>query len=175
MQVAFSAICVGLDNAGKTSLLRTLSNSQRMEIFPTPTMEIHYVICPKIGKYCLIYDMSGNGRHRQNWRILYQDIQAMIYVIDTSDSEYRFHLQRQLIEEVLNDDLIKKSAIPILFLFNKNDKNNRFNKDDLIKVLGLDSKKFKNKFIFKETSSFEISKLKEAIDNLTDALYSKKQ
>lgn len=79
-----------------------------------------------------------------------------------------------MIEEVLNDDLIKKSAIPILFLFNKNDKKNRFNKDDLIKVLGLDSKKFKNKFIFKETSSFEISKLKEAIDNLTDALYSKK-
>jgi ADP-ribosylation factor-like protein 6 len=42
-----------------------------MEIFPTSTMEIHYVICPKIGKNCLIYDLSGNGRHRKNWRILY--------------------------------------------------------------------------------------------------------
>jgi ADP-ribosylation factor-like protein 6 len=75
---------------------------------------------------------------------------------------------------MLNDDLIKKSGIPILFLFNKCDKKNRFSKDDLIKVLGLDAKKFKNKFIFKETSSFEISKLREAIDNLTDALFSKK-
>lgn len=79
-----------------------------------------------------------------------------------------------MIEEILNDDLIKKSGIPILFLLNKCDKKNHFNKEDLIKALGLDAKKFKNKFIFKETSSFEINKLREAMDNLTDALFSKK-
>lgn len=79
-----------------------------------------------------------------------------------------------MIEDILNDELIKKSGIPILFLLNKCDKKLHFNKEDLIKALGLDAKKFKNKFIFKETSSFEISKLREAMDNLTDALFSKK-
>jgi ADP-ribosylation factor-like protein 6 len=85
MSVAFSVLCVGLDNAGKTTLCRNLSNSNRLETFPTPNLEIHYVNCPKISKPCLIYDVSGNGRHRDNWKIFYPEVQAIIYVIDASD------------------------------------------------------------------------------------------
>lgn len=48
--IAFAALCIGLDNAGKTTLLRNLSNSQRKEVFPTANLEIHYINCPKIGK-----------------------------------------------------------------------------------------------------------------------------
>lgn len=39
-QIAFSGICIGLDNAVKTTLLRYLSKSNRMEIFPTSTQKI---------------------------------------------------------------------------------------------------------------------------------------
>ena len=73
-QIAFSGLCIGLDNAGKTTLLRNLSKSNRMEIFPTSTMELHYIQSKYLEKLVLIYDMSGNGRHRDSWRLMYKEV-----------------------------------------------------------------------------------------------------
>lgn len=62
--------------------------------------------------------------------------------------------------------------MPFLFLFNKKDKKLTFDKDEIIKNIGLDSKKFRNRFYFRETSGFTGLGLKESIDILTDALFS---
>jgi len=79
-----------------------------------------------------------------------------------------------LIEDILQDELIRKKGMPFIFLINKKDKKNTFDKEEIIKNLGLDTKKYKNKFYFKETSGFTGLGLRDAIDILTDALFSKK-
>lgn len=56
-----------------------------MEIFPTANMEIHYVNCPKVNKPCIVYDLSGHGRHRDNWKLFFEEVQAVLYVVDASD------------------------------------------------------------------------------------------
>ncbi|KAM3131601.1 hypothetical protein pb186bvf_016265 [Paramecium bursaria] len=173
-QIAFSGLCIGLDNAGKTTLLRNLSKSNRMEIFPTSTMELHYIQSKYLEKLVLIYDMSGNGRHRDSWRLMYKEVQAIIYVIDSSQKEDRFILQRILLDEIFNDEYVKKSAIPFLFLLNKQDCKSYYEKEDIIKYLGLDQKKIKNRFIFKETSGFKGQGLVEAFELLAGAIQQKK-
>jgi ADP-ribosylation factor-like protein 6 len=50
-----------------------------------------------------------------------------------------------LIESIMTDEVIQKMQQPFFFLFNKQDKENTYDKDELIKDLGLDSKKYKNK------------------------------
>lgn len=52
-------------------------------------MEIHYVNVQKLGRTVLIYDVSGNRRHRDNWRFFFSDVKAIMYVVDASDSEDR--------------------------------------------------------------------------------------
>lgn len=89
-QIAFSLLCIGLDNAGKTSICRNLSNSNRMETLPTPNLEIHYINLQKVGQPCLVYDLSGSGRHRENWKLFFPEVDAIMYVVDASDSEDRF-------------------------------------------------------------------------------------
>jgi ADP-ribosylation factor-like protein 6 len=54
-------------------------------------MEIHYINISKLGKPCLVYDLSGNGRHRDNWKVFFAEVQAILYVVDASDSEDRFN------------------------------------------------------------------------------------
>lgn len=41
-----------------------------------------------------------------------------------------------------------------MILFNKQDKENTYDKDELIKDLDLENKKWRNKILFKETSGF---------------------
>lgn len=67
-------------------------------------------------------------------------------------------------EEILSDDTIIKLAQPFMVMFNKQDKENTYDKDELIKDLDLENKKWKNKIFFKETSGFNGQGLKEAID-----------
>jgi ADP-ribosylation factor-like protein 6 len=61
--------------------------------------------------------LSGNGRHRDNWKVFFAEVQAIMYVVDASASEDRFNdhfcnsrfkLQKLLIEDLLNDDIIKR-------------------------------------------------------------------
>lgn len=77
-----------------------------------------------------------------------------------------------LIDSILTDEIIQKLQQPFIFLFNKQDKDNTYDKDELIKDLGIENKKYKNKIIYKETSGFTGQGLKETIDQLTDQIFS---
>jgi ADP-ribosylation factor-like protein 6 len=69
---------------------------------------------------------------------------------------------------------VENRNLPVFFLLNKQDKANKYDKDGLIKEMGLESKKFKNKLYFKETSGFNGQGLKETLDQITDHLLLKK-
>ena len=43
-----------------------------------------------------------------------------------------------MLDEIFNDEYVKKSAIPFLFLLNKVDSKSYYEKEDIIKYLGLD-------------------------------------
>lgn len=49
-------------------------------------------------------------------------------------------------------------------MLNKQDKDNTYDKDELMKDLDLENKKWKNKIYIKETSGFTGQGLKEGID-----------
>ena len=78
-------LVVGLDNSGKTTLINHLKpkKSKAHEVVPTVgfTME-------EFSKHNLnftVFDMSGQGRYRSLWENYYSDVQAVIFVLDSTD------------------------------------------------------------------------------------------
>jgi len=88
-------LVVGLDNAGKTSILR--GSAQAMMplrlladvmgadyIAPTPTMET--LGFRRFNRDWVVNDMSGQGRYRSYWSYWLASSHALIFVVDCLDS-----------------------------------------------------------------------------------------
>ena len=65
-----------------------------------------------------VYDMSGQGRYRSLWEHYYADVQAIIYVLDSTD-RLRICVAKEELEQLLNHEDIKHTNAPILFFANK--------------------------------------------------------
>ncbi len=57
-----------------------------------------------------VFDMSGQGRYRNLWEHYYDDTQAIIWVIDSSD-RFRFIVIKDELSALLNH----KSLLQVLF------------------------------------------------------------
>ena len=62
--------------------------------------------------------MSGQGRYRSLWEQYYTDIQAIIFVLDSTD-KFRFVVAKEELQTLLSHEEIKKTQAPILFYANK--------------------------------------------------------
>ena len=103
MKIAFSTLFIGLDNSGKTTMIQSLkSNPGEQEIMPTAGYAIEKINYPKLSKPILIFDCSGQGRHRENWITFYPDTDSIVFVIDSSDTK-RLHLIKSYVEQLITD------------------------------------------------------------------------
>ena len=62
--------------------------------------------------------MSGQGRYRSLWEQYYSDVQAIIFVLDSTD-KIRIVVAKEEVKILLNHPDIKSARIPILFFANK--------------------------------------------------------
>jgi ADP-ribosylation factor-like protein 6 len=84
----------------------------------TPTVGFQVEEFTKNNLNFTIYDMSGQGRYRSLWEHYYADVQAIIYVIDSTD-RIRMCVAKEELDMLLNHDEIKRSRAPLLFYANK--------------------------------------------------------
>jgi ADP-ribosylation factor-like protein 6 len=67
-----------------------------------------------------VWDMSGQGRYRNLWEHYYEDIEAVIFVVDSSD-KLRMSVAQEELKTLLTHRKIQDRNIPILLLANKMD------------------------------------------------------
>ncbi len=84
----------------------------------TPTVGFQVEEFSKNNISFTVYDMSGQGRYRSLWEHYYSDVQAIIYVLDSTD-RIRMCVAKEELEQLLNHEEIKKIKAPILFFANK--------------------------------------------------------
>jgi ADP-ribosylation factor-like protein 6 len=84
----------------------------------TPTVGFQVEEFSKNNLNFTVYDMSGQGRYRSLWEHYYADVQAIIFVLDSTD-RIRMCVAKEELDILLNHELIKKSKAPILFFANK--------------------------------------------------------
>jgi len=123
---------LGLDNAGKTTLLGMLKNSTMVAAAPTQQVTSEELVIGNI--HFKAYDLGGHEVARHMWQEYYVSCGAVVYIIDAADQE-RFELSRSILEKLLqNQDL---TNVPFLILLNKMDKPGAARPDAVINYFGL--------------------------------------
>ena len=109
---------IGLDGAGKTSIitkLKGLESGERFEIFPTAFLNCARITLNNKKFNCI--EVSGLKRYRKVWKNFYNEVDGIIFVIDGTDVG-RMHLIKSLITDL--DNNLEKN-IPDVFMVNKQD------------------------------------------------------
>ncbi|CAL7934036.1 unnamed protein product [Xylocopa violacea] len=126
-------LIVGLDNAGKTSVLNRISGDPDKVVLPTMGFR---TVSLKYKSYIVkIYDVGGNSQIRSLWPKYYNDIHGLIYVVDASDIS-RLTENKVVFGELISHEYI--SGKPLLLLANKQDINGAIDELDLVENLDVE-------------------------------------
>ena len=115
---------LGLDNAGKTTILKTLASEDISTITPTQGFNIKSV--QSEGFKLNVWDIGGQRKIRPYWRNYFDNTDVLIYVIDSADTK-RFEETEQ---ELQVQQLIEK-------LFFGHKKMNQINIESLFLTIGV--------------------------------------
>ncbi|XP_028428256.1 ADP-ribosylation factor-like protein 11 isoform X1 [Perca flavescens] len=110
-------ILMGLDSAGKTTLLAHLLTGQVMETSPTIGFNVGTLNLDKKTSLT-VWDVGGQKSMRDNWRHYLDDCQALVFVVDSSDPA-RLPEAQKVLKKVLSEK--KLEGVPLMVLANKND------------------------------------------------------
>ena len=117
---------LGLDNAGKTTLLHLLKTNRIAELAPT-LHSSHDEL--KIGNLTFTaFDIGGHIQARRCWKNFYCNVDAIVYMIDAHDKERFAESKLELDALFMIDELREK---PFLILGNKTDAQGAVSEDDL--------------------------------------------
>ena len=78
-------LILGLDNAGKTTILKALSNESIDDIKPTTGFNVKNLLHD--GYNLNVWDVGGQEILRKYWEYYYETTDALVYVIDSSDTK----------------------------------------------------------------------------------------
>jgi len=109
-------LLLGLDNAGKTSCLKKLSDEEISHIMPTQGFNIKSL--SQEGFKLNVWDIGGQKAIRPYWANYYSNTDALVYVIDSAD---RKRVEETGVELNLLLEEEKLAGAPVLILANKQD------------------------------------------------------
>jgi small GTP-binding protein len=109
-------IVVGLDNAGKTTILYQFLMNEVVHTSPTIGSNVEEFRWKK--QRFLMWDIGGQESLRASWHTYYQNTDFLILVIDSTDRE-RLHVSKTEMYQMLAHDDLKKAGL--LVFANKQD------------------------------------------------------
>lgn len=109
-------LLLGLDNAGKTSILKKLSDEECSHIMPTQGFNIKSL--QHNGFKLNVWDIGGQKTIRPYWRNYYDNCDCLIYVIDCADKK-RVEESGVELADLLDEEQL--AGVPLLVFANKQD------------------------------------------------------
>merc|ERR1712048_1022282 len=125
-------VMVGLDAAGKTTVLYKLHLGEVTATIPTIGFNVETVEYKNI-KFT-VWDIGGQDRIRKLWRHYYLGTNGVIFVVDSCDRD-RIQDARDELWKLLGDDELRDAVL--LVLANKQDLPNAMPAAEVSKHLGL--------------------------------------
>uniref|UniRef100_A0A674NVH6 ADP-ribosylation factor n=1 Tax=Takifugu rubripes TaxID=31033 RepID=A0A674NVH6_TAKRU len=155
---------VGLDAAGKTTILYKLKLGEIVTTIPTIGFNVETVEYKNI---CFtVWDVGGQDKIRPLWRHYYQNTQGLIFVVDSNDRERVAESADELSKMVQEDEL--KDAVILVFA-NKQDLPNAMGVSELTDKLGLHSLRSRTWYV-QATCATQGTGLYEGLDWLSNEL-----
>ena len=161
-------LMLGLDSAGKTTILYKLKLDTIVSTIPTVGFNVENVKFKSLNM--TIWDVGGQERIRPLWRHYYNNIDAIIFIIDSNDigrmDEVKHELQYLTSEEQL------KNAV-LLILCNKQDLPNALSIDKIGELIEIN--KIKQKWFVQETTAIYNKGIMEGLEWLYNNIEKKKE
>lgn len=127
-------LLLGLDNAGKTTILKQLASEDITQITPTQGFNIKSV--QSAGFKLNVWDIGGQRKIRPYWKNYFENTDVLIYVIDSADRK-RFEETGVELGELLDEE--KLTGVPVLIFANKQDLFNSAPASEIAEGLNLHS------------------------------------
>merc|ERR1712151_142834 len=161
-------LMVGLDAAGKTTILYKLKLGEVVTTIPTVGFNVETVEYKNIS--FAVRDVGGQDKIRPLWRHYYQGTQGLIFVVDSND-RVRAEDAREELTKMLNDDEMRDTVL--LVFANKQDLPNAMPAAEVTEKLGLHNIRNRQWFI-QSACATTGDGLYEGLDWLSRTLGSKK-
>merc|ERR1719386_406374 len=162
-------LMVGLDAAGKTTILYKLKLGEVVTTIPTIGFNV------ETGEYknisFTVWDVGGQDKIRPLWRHYYQNTQGLIFVVDSNDRD-RAEDAKEELNKMLNEDEMRAAAL--LVFANKQDLPNAMPAAEVTEKLGLHNMRNRQWFI-QSACATTGDGLYEGLDWLSRTLSSKKK
>lgn len=127
-------LMVGLDNAGKTTIVMRINGEDTSSISPTLGFNIKTI---EYKSYRLnIWDVGGQKTIRSYWRNYFEQTDGLVWVVDSSDLR-RLDDCKQELHNLLKEERLSGSSL--LILANKQDIRGALRPADIAKVLNLEA------------------------------------
>ncbi|KAJ1625827.1 ADP-ribosylation factor [Pavlovales sp. CCMP2436] len=173
-------LMVGLDAAGKTTILYKLKLGEIVTTIPTigfsttnHRAEAHDACEPadpdvETVEYkniqFTVWDVGGQDKIRPLWRHYYQNTQGVIFVVDSNDRD-RVDEARDELHRMLNEDELREAIV--LCFANKQDLPNAMNAAEITERLGLNTLRNGRKWYIQSTCATTGDGLYEGLDWLS--------
>uniref|UniRef100_A0A8C1LFH1 ADP-ribosylation factor 6 n=1 Tax=Cyprinus carpio TaxID=7962 RepID=A0A8C1LFH1_CYPCA len=125
-------LMLGLDAAGKTTILYKLKLGQSVTTIPTIGFNVETVTYKNV-KFN-VWDVGGQDKIRPLWRHYYTGTQGLIFVVDCADRD-RIDEARQELHRIINDREMRDAII--LIFANKQDLPDAMKPHEIQEKLGL--------------------------------------
>ena len=109
-------LMVGLDAAGKTTILYKLKLGEIVTTIPTIGFNVETLEYENIS--FSMWDVGGQDKIRPLWRHYYQNTQGLIFVVDSNDRD-RIDDAKEELHRMLNEDELRDAVV--LVFANKQD------------------------------------------------------
>ncbi|KAM9791360.1 ADP-ribosylation factor 3-like [Syngnathus typhle] len=157
-------LMVGLDAAGKTTILYKLKLGEIVTTIPTIGFNVETVEYKNIS--FTVWDVGGQDKIRPLWRHYFQNTQGLIFVVDSNDRERCTEAREELMRMLAEDEL--RGAMLLVFA-NKQDLPNAMTAAEITDKLGLHSLRDRQWFI-QATCATNGEGLYEGLDWLSNRL-----
>lgn len=128
-------IMLGLDCAGKTTLLYKLKNGEKPQsTAPTVGFNTESILFQKV-KFN-VWDVGGQDKIRPLWRHYYAGTQGLIFVVDSSDVNRIVEAGEELYKVIQDQDM---SKVNVLVLANKQDVEGAMSVDEIKEKMKLNN------------------------------------
>ena len=141
-QKSANIVFLGLDNAGKTTVLYKLKLGEVVHTIPTIGFNVETVEYKNVS--FTVWDVGGQTKLRPLWHHYFEQSQGIIYVVDSNDPQ---RLQEAAVEldSVLEDDRMRDAVL--LVMANKQDMPQALNTSEVTEKLGLHKHRSRQWFV----------------------------